>query len=122
MIQCAIYTRSATSDTLGMAVERELVRTCILARSGKGVSVLPDRYEDSGASGNTTDRPELRRLMADVAAGKVGFVAVRCFARLARDPAVLAELLSFFRSHGVEVVSTTENFDPTIFAGEGGTA
>jgi DNA invertase Pin-like site-specific DNA recombinase len=68
----------------------------------------------------TNNRPGLRRLMADVAAGKVGRVVVQRFDRLARCPAVFAELLAFLRRHGVELVSATDS--PDILGLKGGAA
>jgi len=107
VIQCAIYTRTAVADPEELALERELVEACIRAYWRESVTILPDRYEDDGYSGNTTDRPGLRRLMADVAAGKIGRVVVERFDRVARDPTLLADLMAFFRSHGVEVASNS---------------
>ena len=106
-IACAIYTRTAIADPEELALERDLVEACIHAYCREPVTILPDRYEDDGASGNTTDRPGLRRLMADVAAGKIGRVVVERFDRLARDQAVFAELVAYLRKHGVELVSNS---------------
>ena len=104
-MNCGIYTRTAAADAGRLAGQREAAEAYI---AREGLAVLPDRYDDDGVSGNTADRPGLRRLMADVAAGKVGRVVVESFDRLARCQTVFAELLAFLRSHGAEVVAVTE--------------
>jgi len=118
-ISVAIYTRTAASDPEHLALEREIVEACILAYCRDKVAILPDRYEDDGYSGNTADRPGLRRLMADVAAGKIGRIVVERFERLARDPTVFAELVAFLRRYGVEVVSNSVT-ETGILNGKGG--
>jgi len=45
---------------------------------------LPDRYDDGGFTGGNTDRPGLRRLMADVEAGRVDGVVVYKVDRLSQ--------------------------------------
>jgi len=120
-MNCTIYTRTAAANAERVVGQREAVEAYI---AGKGL-VVSGHYEDDGYSGNTADRPGLRRLMADVAAGKVGRVVVERLDRLARSQTVFAELLAFLRRHGVELASATETFGPDIIGAvnaEGGVA
>ena len=102
---CAIYTRTAAANASRIGEQRQACEAYIAER---GMTALAERYDDDGYSGNTADRPGLRRLMEDAAAGKVGRVVVHDFARLARDMGVLADVTDFFRRHGVELVSTMQ--------------
>ena len=103
--RCAIYTRTAAANASRIGEQRQGSEAHIAAH---GLTALPERYDDDGYSGNTADRPGLRRLMEDAAAGKVGRVVVERFDRLARDMGVLADVTDFFRRHGVELVSTMQ--------------
>ena len=119
-IPVAIYTRAAATDAGRLAAQREVGETYIASRPDERLAVLPERYEDDGFSGNTVDRPGLRRLMADVAAGKIDRVVVERFDRLARDQALFAELAAFFRRHGVDVISNSvAETDNLLKTGEG---
>ena len=46
---------------------------------------VPDRYDDGGVSGGTLERPALKRLLADVEAGKIDVVVVYKIDRLSRS-------------------------------------
>ena len=107
-LYCAIYARTATADARRLAEQREAAVAYIDSCSTEWLAALPDNYDDDGHSGNTADRPGLRRLMDDLAAGKVNRVVVERFDRLARSGTVFAELLAFLRRHGVELASATE--------------
>ena len=101
-VQCAVYVRTAAANAGRLTGQHEVIEAFIASRSGEGWVVLPGRYEDDGFNGNNADRSGLRRLMDDVAAGKVNRVVVERFDRLARCQTVFAELLAFLRRHGVE--------------------
>jgi DNA invertase Pin-like site-specific DNA recombinase len=102
---CAIYTRTAAANASRIEDQRRSAEAYIAER---GLTASSERYDDDGHSGNTTDRPGLRRLMEDAAAGKVGCVVVHDYPRLARDVAVLADVVDFFQSRGVDLVSATQ--------------
>ena len=62
-------------------------------------------------SGIKSDRPELNRLKDKVRSGDV--VVVESFSRLGRSTKDLIELVDFFESKGVKIISHKENFDTT---------
>jgi DNA invertase Pin-like site-specific DNA recombinase len=64
-------------------------------------------YSDRAASGMTLDRPELRKLIADCHAGKIGVVLVTDPVRLSRGTGQLVSLLDIFRKTGVRIEFTT---------------
>ena len=46
---------------------------------------MPDRYDDGGFTGGNMERPALRRLLADIEAGKIDCVVVYKVDRLSRS-------------------------------------
>jgi DNA invertase Pin-like site-specific DNA recombinase len=84
----------------------------------KGWHVAADaEYVDHGVSGVKVRRPELDRLMADVAAGKCDVVAVWKFDRFARSMQHLVTALNEFRERGVEFASVQDGIDTSTPAG-----
>ena len=72
--RCAIYTRKSTEEGLEQAfnsldAQREACAAYILSQKHEGWTALPRGYDDGGFSGGSMDRPGLRQLLADVAAG-----------------------------------------------------
>ena len=82
----------------------------------EGWTCLPTHYDDGGFSGGNIDRPALKRLLADIEAGKIDCVVVYKVDRLSRS------LLDFSR-HGairpsnVSFVSVTQQFNTTCSMG-----
>src|SRR5258705_987773 len=80
-LRCAVYTRKSSEEGLEMEfnsldAQREACEAYIASQRGEGWIQVADRYDDGGVSGGTLDRPDLKRLLADVEAGKVDIVAV----------------------------------------------
>ncbi|MBX9729083.1 MAG: recombinase family protein, partial [Sphingopyxis sp.] len=74
--RCAIYTRKSTEEGLDMAfnsldAQREACEAYIRSQRSEGWLLLPASYDDGGFSGGSMERPSLKRLLADVEAGKV---------------------------------------------------
>src|SRR5699024_204997 len=71
-------------------------------------------YIDGGWSGSNIDRPELRRLMGDIAMGKVAVVVVYKLDRLSRSQKDTLFLLEdVFAPNDCDFISINENFDTT---------
>jgi len=68
---------------------------------------LRQTYTDHADSGMTLDRPELRKLIADCHAGKIGVVLIADPERLSRDTRQLVRLLDVFHKTGVRVEFTS---------------
>jgi len=80
-VRCAVYTRKSTEEGLEQAfnsldAQRESAEAYVKSQAQEGWTCLPDRYDDGGFTGGNMDRPALRRLLADVAAGKVDALIV----------------------------------------------
>src|SRR5215210_6609747 len=87
--RCAIYTRKSSDEGLEQAfnsldAQREACAAFILSQRHEGWTVLPAQYDDGGYSGGTMERPALKRLLADIEAGKVDVVVVYKVDRLTR--------------------------------------
>ncbi len=80
-LRCAIYTRKSTEEGLDQAfnsldAQREACEAYIASQAGEGWRLVKTNYDDGAYSGGTMDRPALRRLLADIDAGKVNTVVV----------------------------------------------
>ncbi len=93
--------------------QRESGEAYVKAHKGEGWVVLPDYYDDGGFSGGNTDRPALKRLMADIETGKVDIVVVYKVDRLTRSLGDFAQLVEVLDRQGVSFVSVTQHFNTT---------
>jgi site-specific DNA recombinase len=72
--RCAIYTRKSSDEGLDQSfnslhAQREACEAYVLSQKHEGWRVISDPYDDGGFSGGSMERPGLRRLLADIAAG-----------------------------------------------------
>src|SRR6202011_3227137 len=92
-------------------------RPISLASARKDGGLVEDRYDDGGVSGGTLERPALKRLLADVEAGKIDVVLVYKIDRLSRSMLDFLKLVETFERHGVTFVSITQAFNTTSSMG-----
>ena len=121
-VRCAIYTRKSSDEGLDQAfnsldAQREACAAYILSQASEGWSALPDIYDDGGISGGTLERPALKRLLADIAAGRVDTVVVYKVDRLSRSLFDFAKLVELFEKAGTSFVSITQSFNTTTSMG-----
>ncbi len=117
-VRCAIYTRKSTEEGLqqefnSLDAQRESAEDYIKSQQHEGWTCLPDRYDDGGFTGGNMDRPALRRLMADIEAGRVDCVIVYKVDRLSRSLLDFAQLMGTFDKHQIAFVSVTQQFNTT---------
>ncbi|HBA46996.1 MAG TPA: recombinase, partial [Lachnospiraceae bacterium] len=62
--------------------QRELIRSFL---NGQEDMELYDSYVDDGFSGSNFNRPEFKRMMEDIEAGRVNCVVVKDLSRFGRD-------------------------------------
>ena len=85
IVRCAVYTRKSTEHNLDLEfnslhAQREACEAYVKSQVHEGWQLIPDSYDDGGISGGSLDRPDLKRLLADIAGGKVNIVvACRIF-------------------------------------------
>jgi site-specific DNA recombinase len=121
-MRCAIYTRKSSEEGLEQAfnsldAQREACAAFILSQRHEGWTVLPKMYDDGGFSGGTMDRPALKRLLGDIAAGKIDVVVVYKIDRLTRSLFDFAKIIEAFDARGVSFVSITQQFNTTTSMG-----
>ncbi len=121
-LRCAVYTRKSSEDGLDQAfnsleAQRAACEAYVASQRGEGWRALPTRYDDGGQSGGTMERPALRRLMADVEAGRIDIVLVYKIDRLTRSLADFARIVEIFDRRGVSFVSVTQAFNTTSSMG-----
>ena len=65
--------------------QREACEAYVASQRAEGWLLVSDRYDDGGFSGGTLERPALKRLLADIEAGRVDVVVVYKIDRLSRS-------------------------------------
>jgi site-specific DNA recombinase len=113
VVRCAVYTRKSTEEGLeqefnSLDAQRDSGENYIKAQVEEGWICLPDRYDDGGFSGGNMERPALKRLLADVEAGKVDCIIVYKVDRLSRSLLDFAKMVEAFDRHHVSFVSVTQ--------------
>jgi site-specific DNA recombinase len=116
MVRCAIYTRKSTEEGLeqefnSLDAQRESGEAFIKSQQHEGWACLPSRYDDGGYTGANMERPAIRRLLADIEAGKVDCVVVYKVDRLSRSLLDFARIMEIFERHKVSFVSVTQAFN-----------
>jgi DNA invertase Pin-like site-specific DNA recombinase len=119
---CAIYTRKSTDEGLEQAfnsldAQREACAAFIQSQRHEGWTLSPTLYDDGGFSGGTLERPALKRLLADIEAGRIDVVVVYKVDRLTRALSDFAKLVEVFDRRGVSFVSITQHFNTTTSMG-----
>jgi hypothetical protein len=92
--RCAVYTRKSTDEGLT-----------------QDFNSLDAQRDAGGYTGANMERPALRRLLADVKAGKVDCVVVYKVDRLTRSPFDFARIVEVLDKQGVSFVAVTQQFN-----------
>jgi len=116
LVRCAIYTRKSTEEGLEqeyntLYAQREAGESYVRSQRHEGWQCLPERYDDGGYTGANMDRPALRRLLADIEAGKVDCVIVYKVDRLSRGLLDFGRMMETFDKHQAAFVSVTQAFN-----------
>ncbi len=121
-IRCAIYTRKSTTEGLdqdftSLDAQRESGENYIKSQQHQGWVTLPERYDDGGFTGASTDRPALQQLMLDIKAKKLDCIVVYKVDRLSRSLSDFVNLLQLFEENKVTFVSVTQHFNTNTSMG-----
>ncbi len=121
-VRCAIYTRKSTEEGLDqefntLDAQREAGESYITSQRHDGWTVSPNRYDDPGFTGANMDRPALKKLLADVEAGRVNCIVVYKVDRLSRSLLDFMKMMEILDKHGVTFVSVTQPFNTTTSPG-----
>lgn len=97
----------AESNSIGS--QRELIRSFI---RGQADIELFDCYADDNYSGSNFNRPEFKRMMGDIEAGRVNCVIVKDLSRFGRDYIETGRYLDrVFPALGVRFIALTDHYD-----------
>lgn len=120
--RCAVYTRKSTDEGLekeynSLEAQRDAGLAYIASQRREGWIAVDDGYDDGGYSGGNLERPALKRLLADIEAGRIDIVVVYKIDRLTRSLPDFAKLVEMFDRNGVSFVSVTQQFNTTTSMG-----
>jgi site-specific DNA recombinase len=120
--RCAVYTRKSTEDALdqefnSLDAQYEACAAYALSQRHEGWVLVEDRYDDGGFSGGNMQRPGLRRLLGDVASGKIDIILVYKIDRLTRSLADFAKIVEVLDGSKASFVSITQSFNTTTSMG-----
>jgi site-specific DNA recombinase len=121
-MRCAVYTRKSTDEGLdqeynSIDAQRDAGHAYIASQRAEGWIPVADDYDDPAFSGGNMDRPALRRLLADIEAGKIDVVVIYKIDRLTRSLADFSKMVEVFERYGVSFVSVTQQFNTTTSMG-----
>lgn len=97
------------SESNSIGNQRELIKSFVREQSDME---LYDIYVDDGFSGSNFNRPEFKRMIADIEAGRVNCVIVKDLSRFGRDYIESGRYIQkVFPSLGVRFIALTDHFD-----------
>ncbi len=97
------------SESNSITSQRELIRAYIQRQPD---IELYDIYVDDGFSGSNFERPEFKRMMDDVEAGRVNCIIVKDLSRFGRDYIESGRYIQrIFPALGVRFIALTDHFD-----------
>ena len=100
---------SVKNESESIANQRELIKAYI--REQEDIE-LYDIYVDDGFSGSNFDRPEFKRMMCDIEAGRVNCVIVKDLSRFGRDYIESGRYIQkTFPTLGVRFIALTDQYD-----------
>lgn len=107
------------SESNSIGNQRELIRAYIHEQQD---IELYDIYVDDGFSGSNFDRPEFKRMMSDIEAGRANCVIVKDLSRFGRDYIESGRYIQkVFPALGVRFIALTDHYDSfNADAGESG--
>src|SRR6266436_4480815 len=121
-LRCAIYTRKSTEHGLeqefnSLDAQRDACEAYIKSQASQGWKGLSQHYDDPAYSGGNLDRPALKKLLADIEAGRIDVVVVYKIDRLTRSLADFAKLVEAFDAKSISFVAVTQQFNTTTSMG-----
>ena len=111
--KAALYMRlskddDGTSESASITTQRKMLRSYA---ADQGFQVF-DEYVDDGWSGTNFDRPDFKRMIADIEAGKVNLVLTKDLSRLGRDYITAGQYTEiYFPSKGVRYIAINDGYD-----------
>jgi len=121
-LRCAVYTRKSTEDGLdqefnSLDAQYEACSAYVTSQRHEGWVQIKDRFDDGGFSGGNMERPALKRLLAEVEAGRVDIILVYKVDRLTRSLSDFVKIVEVLDAKGASFVSITQAFNTTTSMG-----
>lgn len=120
--RCAVYCRVSSDERLDQSfnsidAQKEAGHAFIKSQANEGWIAAVDDYDDPGFSGGNMERPALKRLLADIAAGKIAIVVVYKIDRLSRSLADFARMVETFDQYQVSFSAVTQQINSATSMG-----
>jgi len=117
-MRAAIYSRKSVYTGKGESIENqiEMCRGYIASRLPQIQETAV--FEDEGFSGKNTERPQFKRMLREVRAGRFQYVVCYRLDRISRSVGDFASLIEEFRELQVSLVCISENFDTSTPMGK----
>jgi DNA invertase Pin-like site-specific DNA recombinase len=120
--RCAVYCRVSSDERLdqefnSIDAQKEAGHAYIASQRVEGWIPVADDYDDPGYSGGNTERPALKRLLADIERGQIDIVVIYKIDRLTRNLADFSKMVEVFERQSVSFVSVTQQFNTTTSMG-----
>lgn len=120
--RCAVYCRVSSDERLdqefnSIDAQREAGHAYIASQRAEGWIPVADDYDDPGYSGGNTDRPALKRLLADIERGLIDIVVVYKIDRLTRSLADFAKMVEVFDQRNVSFSAVTQQINSATSMG-----
>jgi len=120
--RCAVYCRVSTDERLdqefnSIDAQKEAGHAYIASQRAEGWIPVTDDYDDPGFSGGNTDRPALKRLLADIERGLIDIVVVYKIDRLTRSLADFAKMVELFDQRDVSFSAVTQQINSATSMG-----
>ena len=108
----ALYSRFSVDDDVasesGSITNQKIMLEDYAAKNGFG---NPAHFSDDGFSGKNFERPDWKRLMAEVEKGNVGAILLKDMSRFGRDHVQVGQYMELFRQRGVRFVAIGNSID-----------
>ena len=122
VFRCAVYTRKSTEDGLeqefnSLDAQYEACAAYALSQRHEGWVLVQERYDDGGFSGGNMERPGLKRLLADVEAGRIDIILLYKIDRLTRSLSDFSRIVDVLDKAEASFVSITQSFNTTTSMG-----
>jgi len=120
--RCAVYCRVSSDERLdqefnSIDAQKEAGHAYIASQRAEGWIPVADDYDDPGFSGGNTDRPALKRLLADIERGLIDIVVVYKIDRLTRSLADFAKMVELFDQRDVSFSAVTQQINSATSMG-----
>lgn len=113
LYRAALYMRlskddDGTAESASIATQRKMLRSY----ADENAYRIAGEYIDDGWSGTNFDRPDFKRMIADIEAGKINMVITKDFSRLGRDYITAGQYTElYFPEHNVRYVAINDGYD-----------